>query len=91
MRIEFQERFLDMTDEEIEQANNLKQKLEFKYRRIYPKLVMIDYPAELPGKKSHCRLFFIDGTSIIIKGSYDDICNLIDDRERQDNEDLPEE
>jgi hypothetical protein len=82
MRIEFQERFVDMTDEEIEEAQNLKIKLEYKYRRIYPKLSMIDYPAEIPGKKSHCRLYFIDGTSLIIKGSYDETCVKIDDREQ---------
>jgi hypothetical protein len=81
MRIEFQERYLDMTDDEIEEARNLKLKLEFKYRRVYPRLLDISHPAEILGKKSHCKIVFYDWSEMIVKGNYDDICNLIDKRE----------
>lgn len=81
LRIEFTERFLDMTDDEIEEARNLKTDLIWKFRRIYPRLTDIAWPAEIPNKKTYCRLIFWDGTEAIIKEPYDDVCNRIDDRE----------
>lgn len=83
MRIEFTERFIDMTDDEIESAKNMKVPLEYKYRRVYVRLGDISHPAELPGKKSHCKIVFYDYSEMIVKGSYDDMCNLIDKREAQ--------
>jgi hypothetical protein len=86
MRIEFTERYCDMTDEEIDSATNLGKPLEYKYRRVYFRLKDISHPAEIPGKKSHCKIVFYDWGEIIIKGSYDTICQLIDDREQLDEE-----
>lgn len=82
LRLEFTERFIDMTDEEIDAAENLKQKLTYAYRRIYPRISDIAWPAEIPGKKAHCKLIFWDGTEAVIKESYDDVCNRIDEREK---------
>lgn len=82
LRLEFTERFLDMSDEEIEEAQNLKLKLVYGYRRIYPKLSDIAWPAEIPNKKTYCKIIFWDGTETIVKESYDDVCNRIDEREK---------
>lgn len=90
-RIEFQERYLDMSDDEIESAKNLKQPLDYKYRRVYPSLCEIFMPKELPGKSKHCIIEFYDGGKIVVKGSYDEVCNLIDFRENQFDEEEFEE
>lgn len=95
MRIEFTERYYEPPSEaEIEAAD--KAALEypegtFKYRRIYPRLRQIRYPAEYPGKSKHCILIMEDWSEIVIKGKYDEICILIDDREKMAEEDLIEE
>lgn len=81
LRLEFTERFVDMTEEEIETAMNLKDKLVYGFRRIYPRLSDIAWPAEMPGKTKYCKLFFCDGSEAIIRESYDDVCNRIDERE----------
>jgi hypothetical protein len=85
LRIEFNERFLDdlPSDEEIDTLKNLKQPIpegKVKFRRIYPRLLEIDYPREIPGMKKHCEILFLDGTSVIVCGSYDEIALLIDER-----------
>lgn len=82
LRLEFTERFIDMTADEIEAAENLKQKLVYGYRRIYPRVSDIAWPAEIPGKKAHCKLMFWDGSEAIIRETYDDVCNRIDEREK---------
>jgi hypothetical protein len=82
LRIEFTERFLNMTDEEIETANNLKQKLNYSFRLVYPRLDDIDYPREIPGKEKFCEIVYYDGSISVIKGSYQDTCLLIDEREK---------
>lgn len=87
LRIEFTERYLDdlPTDEEIETAKNLKLAIpegKMKYRRVYPRLEHIDYPRELTGVKTHCELLFMDGSTMVVKGAYDDICMKIDERSK---------
>lgn len=86
LRIEFEERFLDMTDEEIDRAENLKQELTYSYRRVYPRLSDIAYPMEMKKAKKHCEIMFKDNASIIVKGTYQDICLAIDAREQMDEE-----
>lgn len=90
LRIEFTERFvIPPDDEEVERCNNLKldaPKGEVVYRRIYVRLEDIFAPMEVPGKKSYCELEFTSGYSIFVKGSYDDICQKIDDRKQMDEE-----
>jgi hypothetical protein len=89
-RIEFTERYYEPpTDEEFEQAD--KAALDppegtYKYRRINPLLSQIRYPAEYPGKSKHCILVMDDWTEVVIRGKYDDICILLEDRERMYNE-----
>lgn len=80
-----------MTDEEIEEAENLKLKLKYNYRRVYVRLRDISHPAEIPGKKSHCKIIFFDWSEMIVKGSYDDICNKLDDREALHEEQMIEQ
>lgn len=82
LRIEFTERFIDMTDDEIESSHNLKQPLKFKYRLIYPRLSDIFSPRQIPDKKNHCEIEYFDGSIVVVKGSYQDICLLIDEREK---------
>ena len=84
-RIEFIERYFHTTEEVVEKANNMgiEPEGEWKRRRIYVRLEDIFMPKEIPGKKNHCAIEFYDGTSIIIKGNFDTVCNLIDDRENQ--------
>jgi hypothetical protein len=86
MRIEFYEKFIDMTEDEIESAHNLKTSLKWAYRLIYPRLEDIDHPREIPGRKNHCEILFYDGTTILVKGSYQDIALQIDLREAQAKE-----
>lgn len=94
MRIEFTERFYEpYTEDEIEASEKSAlplPKREAKYRRVYLRLNDIFAPKEMPGKKAHCEIETYDGTVIVVKGSYDTICQLIDDRETQnkDGEDL---
>jgi hypothetical protein len=87
-RIEFTERFFHVTEEAMEKADsmNIPPEGEYKYRRVNVPLYDIFAPKEIPGKKSHCMIEFYDGTSIIVKGSYDSVCQLIDDREAQFDE-----
>ncbi len=84
-RIEFIEVYFFISDEDRQKAEdmNLPIEKERKMRRIYVNLFDIFAPKEIPGKKSHCELEFKDGTTIIVKGSYDTICQQIDDREAQ--------
>lgn len=82
LRIELTERFVDLSEEDIESYNNLKKALPYTYRLVYPRLTDICMPKQLPGKKNHCEIEFYDGSVIIVKGSYSDICDLIDEREK---------
>lgn len=82
LRIQFNERFVDLSDEEMESFKNLGKPLPHSYRLIYPRLSDIFQPRQMPGKKSHCEIEYYDGTVIVVKGSYDDVCNLIDEREK---------
>jgi hypothetical protein len=91
LRIEFTERYvIPPNDEDVDTAKNLclpVPKGEVKYRRIYPRLRDILMPREVVGKTSYCELEFVDGSIIDIKGSFDDISILIDDRGRVEDED----
>jgi hypothetical protein len=86
MRIEFTERYYEPPSEaDIEAAE--KAALDFppstaKYRRIYPRLKQIRYPAEYPGKSKHCLLIMDDWSEIIVKGKYDEVCILLEDRQK---------
>jgi hypothetical protein len=90
LRIEFTERYvIPPNDEDVDTAKNLGlpvPKSEVKYRRIYPRLRDILMPREVVGKTSYCELEFVDGSIIDIKGSFDDISILIDDRGRVEDE-----
>lgn len=93
-RLEFTERYREEVDpSKVEEAENLKLPIplgEIKYRRIYIRLEDIFAPKEVPGLKKHCHLEFKDGSHITVKGSYDEICILIDDAEQPDEEEKPE-
>jgi hypothetical protein len=82
LRIEFTERFINLSEEDIESYENLKKELPYSYRLVYPRLSDICMPRQIPGKKNHCEIEFYDGSMIIVKGSYNDICNQIDEREK---------
>lgn len=86
MRIEFQERFIPLDEEEIESYRNLKKKIPYEYRRVYLRITDIFAPKEIPGKKEHCLIELYDGSTIIVKGNYDTICLSIDDREKLKDE-----
>ena len=86
VRIEFTERVSQVDPYEVEKAEDAGLPPPVPttfYRRIYVRLGEIFAPKELPGKKKHCAIEFYDGTTITVKGSYDEICTLIEDRERQ--------
>lgn len=89
-RIEFIERFYEITEEQQEAAEKMGTPVDrvAKYRRVYVNLLDIFAPKELPGKKAHSQIEFYDGCTIIVKGSYDTICQQIDDREAQFYDDL---
>lgn len=86
LRIEFMERFIPLDDEELETYRNLKKSIPYEYRRIYVRLTDIFAPKEIPNKKMHCQVEMYDGSTITVKGSYDTICQAIDDREKLLNE-----
>jgi hypothetical protein len=90
MRIEFIERFSEpYTEEELdanERMNIPLPKQEVKYRRVYIRMDDIFAPKEIPGSKKCCMLELYDGTTLVLKEAYDDVCNKIDDREKQDDE-----
>jgi hypothetical protein len=82
LRIEVTEKFCPLTEEEQETQRNLKQPITYEYRRIYLRLTDIFAPKEIPNKKTICQIELYDGTIMTVKGSYDDICDLIDEREK---------
>jgi hypothetical protein len=88
MRIEFTERYLvPHTEEQLDEADRANLPLpprEAKYRRIYMKLKDVFAVKEWTGKKNHCYIETEMGDMIPVKGSYDEICQLVDDREAQD-------
>jgi hypothetical protein len=86
MRIEFTQRYLKEEDRVLyeDQLNMPVPESSYKYRRIYPLLLEVAYPMEIPGDKEHCEILFRDDVVITVKGSFCDIALLIDDREKQD-------
>jgi hypothetical protein len=97
-RIEFQERFLNLTEQEIDKRDAIAMpytKDDYSYRRVLVRLADIFAPKEMPGKNSHCLIEFYDQSTMIVKGKYDDICNKINDLENAKielgDEDLYEE
>jgi hypothetical protein len=88
MRIELTQRYMD--DEAaayyVDEIGMKPPEDCYRYRRIYPHLQEIRYPMEIPGDKDHCEVLFWDDTSIVVQGSYDDLCFLFDDREAMDDE-----
>jgi hypothetical protein len=90
LRIEFTERYVIPPDEnEVDRCINLKLEVpegEVLYRRVYVRLSDIFAPMEVPGEESYCELEFTSGYSIFVQGSYDDICQKIDDRKQMDEE-----
>jgi hypothetical protein len=89
VRIELTERVVIPPDQEdVEYADNLKlpkPKAEVKYRRIFPRVDDIFAPMEVPGITKYCEIEFTDGSSVFVKGSYDEICILLNDRENGKN------
>jgi hypothetical protein len=85
LRIEFCEKIEDISEEERElwerMGDTKKIGRSWEYRRIYPLLYTVDYPKEIPGNTKECLIQFTDQSQIVVKGSYDDVCNKIDDRE----------
>jgi putative SOS response-associated peptidase YedK len=85
-RIEFTERYFEPpSDEEVDEADKAALPYPegtYKYRRINVKLDQIRYPAEYPGKSKHCIIVMDDWVEIVIRGKYDDVCILLEDREK---------
>jgi hypothetical protein len=94
IRIELTERYVIEPDEdEVETAKNLGLPIpegKVKFRRIFPRVEDIHTPREIPGIKSYCEIEYVDGVVIRVKGSYDEIAILINDRENME-EDKEEE
>jgi hypothetical protein len=91
MRIEFTERYVQVDEEELDKAESMgmpRPKGKVLYRRIYPRLYSIFQPREIPGKDKYCEIEFNDGNSIVVKGSFMEVCQQIDDREAQADGDL---
>jgi hypothetical protein len=88
MRIELMQRYLDEGKAAyyVDELGMKPPASSYKYRRIYPHLQEIRYPMEIPGDKDHAEILFWDDTSVVVHCNFDDLCNLIDDREAQDDE-----
>jgi hypothetical protein len=90
LRIEFTERYvIPPNDEDVDTAKNLGlpvPKGEVKYRRIYPRLADVFMPREIAGKTSYCEIEFYDGAILTVKGSFDQVAILIDDRGKLEDE-----
>jgi hypothetical protein len=87
-RIELYEKYVTNSEDEIEEYDRmgLELKLTFGYRRINVLLKDIFYPREIDGNNQESIIVFKgrwggEGTSIIVKGSYDDICIQLNDIE----------
>jgi hypothetical protein len=95
LRIEFYEKIEDISEEERELWERMgavkKAGRSWEYRRIYPLLYTVDYPKEIPGNTKECLIQFTDLSQTIVKGSYEDVCILIDDRELIDRATMPED
>ena len=93
-RIEFIERYRENTEEEIRQSEegNLPLPLgKLKYRRIYVRLTDIFCPKEIPESKKCCEIEFMDGSVIVVRENYDDVCIKLDDAEVENEDDFGEE
>lgn len=88
VRMELYEKYVTTPDEDIDKADRMGMTIDlsFGYRRINVLLKDIFYPREIEGNDEECIIVFKgrfggEGTSIIVKGSYDDICIQLNDIE----------
>lgn len=88
LRIELYEKYVSNSDAEIEQYEimGIDLKPTYKYRRINPLIKDIAYPREIEDNNKESIIVFkgmhgTEGHSIIVLGSYDDICISINDIE----------
>lgn len=93
MRILFTERYAKAISEAEEAEYELKGKMppvEYDYRLIYIHLSDIFAVKQIPGKKQHCYIETYDERLIMVKAKdgFEEICQLIDDREAQEAGDL---
>lgn len=85
-RIEVYEKFLDVSDEELEAVDRMGMEppQNWNYRRTYVPLYDIWRPAEIPGNKEELRLIFNTGDEMTIKGNYDTFCIQLNDKENSE-------
>lgn len=83
-RIELMERYI-ANPNEVEYLNDLgintNKLIQYRYRRINPRIDEIDRIIEIPGNNQECQVKFYHGEIITVKACFDDLCILFNDLE----------
>jgi hypothetical protein len=92
LRIEFMERFVDLTPEEMAKYDTMNTPYPkdcYSYRRVSMKLADVFGVKEMPRWKAHCIIEFypeVDREDMTVKGSYDTVLQFLEDRAKMEEE-----
>jgi hypothetical protein len=84
MRIEFVQRYWDEEQAAyyVDQVGMKPTDDCWKYRKVYPLLLEVKYPMEIPDDAEHTDILFRDDTILTVKGSFGELKKYIDEQER---------
>jgi hypothetical protein len=60
--------------------------IEYKYRRINPRIDEIDRIIEIPGNDKECEVLFYSREKVVVLANFDELCILFNDLENSNNE-----